>query len=147
MGLMQYNKVSTERAKEEIKKALCVLNCHLSTRTFLVGERVSLADINVCCSLLHAYKLVLDVDFRKEYQNTNRWFVTMVNQPNVKAVIGDFSLCEKMAQFDAKKFGELQGKGQDKKGKDKKQEKKQEKPKQEKKKEEKEEPEDFEEEA
>lgn len=33
----------------------------------------------------------------------------MVNQPQVKAVIGEFSLCVKAAEFDAKKFAEFQG--------------------------------------
>ena len=39
----------------------------------------------------------------------NRWFTTVVNQPNVKKVVGSVALCEKMAQFDAKKFAEFQG--------------------------------------
>lgn len=34
----------------------------------------------------------------------------MINQPQVKAIIGEFKLCEKMAQFDPKKFAEVQGK-------------------------------------
>lgn len=34
----------------------------------------------------------------------------MVNQPQVKSVIGEFKLCEKMAQFDNKKFAEVQSK-------------------------------------
>lgn len=34
----------------------------------------------------------------------------MVNQPQVKAVIGEFKLCDKMAQFDNKKFAEVQSK-------------------------------------
>merc|ERR1711879_519574 len=46
---------------------------------------------------------------RKEYQNVNRWFTTMINQPNVKKVLGAVKLCEKMAQFDAKKYQELHG--------------------------------------
>ena len=46
---------------------------------------------------------------RKPYQNVNRWFTTLINQPQVKAVIGEFKLCEKMAEFDAKKFAEFQG--------------------------------------
>lgn len=41
-----------------MKRALAYLNQHLNTRTFLVGERVSLADITVACSLLWAYKQV-----------------------------------------------------------------------------------------
>ncbi|RXG59839.1 Elongation factor 1-gamma [Armadillidium vulgare] len=55
-------------------------------------------------------KYVLEPSFREPYINTNRWFMTMINQPQVKAVIGDFKLCEKMAQFDGKKFAEMQGK-------------------------------------
>ncbi|KAK3869106.1 hypothetical protein Pcinc_025563 [Petrolisthes cinctipes] len=110
LGIMQFNKGNTERAKEDVKKALAALNSHLLTRTFLVGERVSLADVTVCCTLLHLYQYVLEPAFRKPYQNTNRWFNTMINQPEVKAIIGDFKLCEKMAQFDNKKFAEVQGK-------------------------------------
>merc|ERR1712137_1085033 len=40
MGIMQYNKTATERAKEDIKAALKTLNDHLLTKTFLVGERL-----------------------------------------------------------------------------------------------------------
>ena len=32
-----------------------------------------------------------------------------MNQPQFKAVIGEFKLCEKMAEFDPKKFAEFQG--------------------------------------
>merc|ERR1712018_334095 len=106
---MRYNKQSTEAAKEAIKCALSVLNKHLETRTFLVGECISLADIAVCCNLLQLYTHVLEPTFRAAYQNTNRWFMTLVNQPEFKTVIGEFKLCEKMAQFDSKKYQELHG--------------------------------------
>lgn len=53
---------ATEQAKEDVKKVLAMLNQHLNTRTFLVGERVSLADISVACSMLWLYKQV-------EYRN------------------------------------------------------------------------------
>jgi elongation factor 1-gamma len=130
LGVMQFNKQSTEAAKEAIKAALSILNDHLATRTFLVGERISLADIAVCCNLLQLYQYVLEPAFRQPYQNTNRWFTTLVNQPQFKKVIGDFKFCDKMAVFDAKKFAEVSGKG-DKKQDKPKAEKKQEKPKQE----------------
>ncbi|XP_047099541.1 elongation factor 1-gamma [Schistocerca piceifrons] len=108
IGIMQYNKQATERSKEDVKEALRTLNNHLLTRTFLVGERISLADICVACTLLHLYQYVLDPAFRKPYQNVNRWFNTIINQPQVRAVIGEFKLCEKMAEFDPKKFAEFQ---------------------------------------
>ena len=49
---------NTDRAKEDIKLALGVLNQHLLTRTYLVGERITLADIAVACNLLNLYQLV-----------------------------------------------------------------------------------------
>jgi len=139
LGFMQYNKQNTERAKEDIKAALSVLNTHLQTRTYLVGERISLADISVATYLVQLYRLVLDADLRKPYPHTNRWFETLVHQPQFKAVLGEVTLCDKQAQFDAKKFEELQaargaggGKHSDKahdKKKDDKKEKKADKPK------------------
>merc|ERR1711892_1480641 len=111
MGIMQFNKNATERAKEDIKAALQTLNDHLLTRTFLVGERLTLADIAVACTLLNLYKQVLDPSFRKPFLNVTRWFTTIINQPNAKSVLGSFTLCSKMAEFDSKKFAEFSGKG------------------------------------
>lgn len=137
MGIMQYNKSSTDKAKEDIKVALEALNAHLLTRTFLVGERISLADIAVSCTMLNLFHYVLDPSFRKPYVNVTRWFTTVINQPNVKAVIGEQVLCTKMAEFDAKKFAEFSGKGAKKEEKKKEPKKEEKKPQPEKKKEEK----------
>lgn len=43
---------------------------------------------------------VLEPSFRQPYPNVTRWFVTCVNQPQFKAVLGEVKLCEKMSQFD-----------------------------------------------
>jgi len=102
-GYLPFNKAATEKAKNDIRKVLEVLNNHLATRTFLVGERVTLADIIVVCSLLRLYENVLDAGFRKSFTNTNRWFTTVVNQPNFKAVAGEVKLAEKMAVAEEKK--------------------------------------------
>lgn len=108
LGIMQFNKNATERAKEDVKKAMNALNEHLLNHTYLVGERVTLADIVVACTMLSLYQNVLDAEFRKPFGNVNRWFTTIVNQPQVKKVIGAVAMAEKMAQFDAKKFAETQ---------------------------------------
>jgi elongation factor 1-gamma len=115
MGIMPFNKQASERAQTDLKAALAALNEHLKTKTFLVGERVSLADICCMANLLMPYKWVLDPEFRAGFNNVTRWFLTMVNQPQVKKVVGDFALCAKMAVFDAKKFAEFSGKGAGKK--------------------------------
>lgn len=126
LGFKQYNKQDTEKAQNHLKKCLTLLNDLLESRTFLVGERISLADIALACNMLMLYAQVLDPKFREPYGNVNRWFLTCINQPNFKAVLGDFALCEKMATFDNKRYQELHPK-ENKKGKDPKpkQEKKQ----------------------
>ncbi|KAL4677858.1 hypothetical protein H8959_020532 [Pygathrix nigripes] len=110
LGIMHHNKQATENAKEEVRRILGLLDAHLKTRTFLVGERVTLTDITVVCTLLWLYKQVLEPSFHQAFPNTNRWFLTCINQPQFRAVLGEVKLCEKMAQLDAKKFAETQPK-------------------------------------
>jgi len=136
LGIMQYNKVSFERAREDVRQILTVLNNHLLTRTFLVGERLSLADIVVACNLHRLYTMVLDPAFRQPFGNVTRWFSTIVNQPQFRTVVGETKLCEKAAVVDPKKYQEFQqqqgGAPQGKKKEAKPKEEKKEKPKKEK---------------
>jgi elongation factor 1-gamma len=136
IGIVPYNKQSFEKAKEEMKGVMNVLNTHLATRTFLVGERITLADVTVACTLLHLYSKVMDPAYRKPYTHVNRWFTTIVNQPQFKAINGEPVICDKATEVDHKKFQAQQqqqqsGKGKDNKKEQKKEEKK-EKPKKEK---------------
>lgn len=110
ISILQFNKNNVERAKEDVKRLLTALNTRLLERTYLVGERITLADIVVFADLLNLYEHVLDPAFRAPFTNVNRWFVTILNQPQVKAVVKDFVLCAKPAQFDPKKFAEYQAK-------------------------------------
>ncbi|XP_037499113.1 elongation factor 1-gamma [Rhipicephalus sanguineus] len=131
LGAIQYNKQATERAKEDVKKILSYLNTHLLSKTYLVGERISLADIAVFTALLPLYKLVLEPAFRAPYANVNRWFDTLAHQPEFQAVLGEVQLCQKMAQFDANLYAEIQGKAGKGAAATKKTEKKEAKPKEE----------------
>ncbi|KAH0999783.1 hypothetical protein HUJ04_013557, partial [Dendroctonus ponderosae] len=104
LGIIKNNPSTQEafqRAKNDMKVTLTILNSHLQTRTFLVGERVTLADIVVACNLLNPYRYVMDPDYRRPFANVNRWFSTVINQPQVKAVLGDIVLCEKPANASA----------------------------------------------
>jgi len=96
LEIVPENREATNKAKGDIRKALDILNHHLETRTFLVGERVSLADIVVSMSLYRLYKMVLDPGFRKSWRNLNRWYLTLVHQHEFASVIGEVQLCEKM---------------------------------------------------
>jgi len=106
VSAVQIDKKAVEDSKTELLAQLHILNDFLLTRTFLVGERISLADISVALDLLPAYQHVLEPSTRASLTNVNRWFQTVVNQPHVKEVVGDFHLCESASQFDCNKFKE-----------------------------------------
>jgi len=95
-GKIPENSTATQRAKSDVRKSLDILNKHLQSRTYLVGNRITLADIVVATSVFRLYELVLDASFRKSFVNTNRWYLTVVNQPNVASVVGSVTLCDKM---------------------------------------------------
>ncbi|XP_050538354.1 elongation factor 1-gamma [Daktulosphaira vitifoliae] len=115
LSVAQFNKVTVERAIEDVKGILTYLDKYLLTKTYLVGERISLADITVACSLFQLYQHVMNPEFRKSYINVNRWFDTIVNQPKVVKVIGKFEYCLKSAEFNQKIYSELQSVSGDKK--------------------------------
>ncbi|XP_034951158.1 elongation factor 1-gamma [Chelonus insularis] len=122
LGIMPYNKQTVEHAKEDLAKALTALNTHLLYKTYLVGERITLADISVAMTLLHLYQYVLEPKVREPYQNVNRWFQTIVNQPQAIAVLGNFKLADKALEYDPKKYAQTQG-GKSKKEKEPKEKK------------------------
>lgn len=77
---------------DSTKIAFSRLDTHLLTRTYLVGERITLADITVACCIVGLYMM----DFNKklqQYQNTIRWFTTLINQPQFKTFLDNFSFC------------------------------------------------------
>jgi len=108
MGIMQFNKQNHERAKDELKHILQLLNNYLRTRTYLVGERITLADIAVACDLLLLFQWIIEPSLREPYPTVTRWFLTLIHQKEFQAVLGnDYKLCEKTAQFDAKKYADI----------------------------------------
>lgn len=110
LGILPYNKNAVERAREDVTRSLNVLNQHLLNQTFLVGERLTLADIIVFTNLLSLYENVLEPSVRSEYVNVNRWFTTVLNQPQVLKVVPNFKLAVKAIEFDPKKYAEFQAK-------------------------------------
>jgi len=127
LGIVAPNKNHVNDAKANLKDYFTQLNAMLANQTFMVGERITYADITCALTLRSAYENVFTPEWRAPFPHVNRWFMTVVNQPGVKSVIGDVKLCVKEAQFDAKKFAEVSGKG----GKDNKKAAKKDQPKKE----------------
>ncbi|XP_049802310.1 alanine--tRNA ligase, cytoplasmic isoform X2 [Schistocerca nitens] len=85
------------QAKKETEKIFEYLNKIFLKKTFLVGERLTLADISVFCAILSLYRHVLEPANQKKFVNVTRWFKTILHQPVVTDVIGPFEFCEKIA--------------------------------------------------
>ncbi|KAG0295459.1 Elongation factor 1-gamma 1, partial [Dissophora globulifera] len=98
-----YNKFTETTAIEKVKNQLSVLDQYLIRKTYLVGERITLADISCATSLFLGFKNVFDTAFRKDYPALTRWFTTVINQTNFKAVTNDFVLCETAVKYVASK--------------------------------------------
>jgi elongation factor 1-gamma len=111
--------VAIEQAKHELNALLQHFDKFLLTHTFIVGERLTIADVNIALNLLSAFTSVLDSKARNQLINVTRWFTTVVNQKLVKEVVGEAKLAEHVATFNldtykkhaesAKKNGELFG--------------------------------------
>jgi len=54
---------------------------HLYVNTYLVGERLTLADLFVTGLLTHGFKFFFDKKWREENPNVSRWYETIYNQP------------------------------------------------------------------
>ncbi|PAV60398.1 hypothetical protein WR25_23736 [Diploscapter pachys] len=112
--------------REELFAQLKQFNQLLLDRTYLVGERLSIADVCVAVDLIPAFQHVLVDNKRKEYQNVTRWFRTIIAQKDVHQVVGDVQLAKEVAKFCKNKYDQLQSqhaakpsKQQDKKKEDK----------------------------
>lgn len=117
-GYMPFNAAATAKAKQDLAKALEVLNTHLLHRTYLVGDKITLADITVASALVYPFKMLLDAGFRKPFGNVERWFCTCINQAEFKAVVGDVPLCKKALQAEGDNSAPAAAKGGKKKGGD-----------------------------
>lgn len=70
------------------RRVLQCLDAHVSTRTFLVGQRISLADIFVAVEMRPLFKNE-KLCSRSEYRHAIRWANTMFHQPNFESFFGN----------------------------------------------------------
>ena len=100
-GIWPYSKDKEAAAQAAVKKALSALDAVLASRTYLVGDHVTLADVVGACNLWLGFTKLFDASYRASVPNVSRWFDTLVHQPAFAKVLGDVSLAEKAAVYDA----------------------------------------------
>lgn len=120
LGYAPYNKQQADFAFTQLEKALTALESVLKTRTFLVGERITLADITVASMLRFAFLYVVDSKLRAAFPHTVRYYKSVAHNHVISKVFGEINYLDTFKLNPPKK---------DDKKSEKKQEKKQEKPK------------------
>lgn len=98
IGRAPYVKSKVAKSRAQALKAVQVFEDHLHPRTFLVGERVTLADLFAASIFARAFQYVLDKRWREEHQNVTRWFHTVYNVPYYTAVAGELVLTEEIVE-------------------------------------------------
>ncbi|KAL0013091.1 hypothetical protein SO802_000160 [Lithocarpus litseifolius] len=91
-----------EQAITSLKRALDALNAHLASNTFLVGHSVTLADIITTCNLYLGFAYLMTKSFTSEFPHVERYFWTMVNQPNFKKIMGEVKQAESVVPITKK---------------------------------------------
>ncbi|XAR56289.1 hypothetical protein NMG60_11036715 [Bertholletia excelsa] len=96
MGRIVYLPPAEEATISALKRALGALNTYLASNTFLVGHAVTLADIVMTCNLYLGFTQLMTKSFTSEFPHVERYFWTMVNQPNFRKIIGEVKQTEKV---------------------------------------------------
>jgi elongation factor 1-gamma len=84
---------------ERQERGLAAANSYLETHTFLVGERLTLADLYLATSTFIASAVTLDVTQRAKYYNVVRHCETVLNQPKIQQFWPPIEYLEKALQF------------------------------------------------
>ncbi|KAJ4809376.1 Elongation factor 1-gamma 1 [Rhynchospora pubera] len=98
-----FNAAMEEFAINYFKRSLGALNTHLANNTYLVGQSVTLADIVMTCNLYMGFSSIMTKAFTSEFPHVERYFWTMVNQPNFKKVIGEVKQAEAVPAVQSQK--------------------------------------------
>jgi len=95
IGRDPYNKKSVDDAQKRALDAVKVLEDHLLVNTYLVGERLTLADLFTVSLISRGFQYFFDKEWRSNNPNVSRWYETVYNQPIYSEVAEKFELIEK----------------------------------------------------
>ncbi|KAJ9478878.1 Elongation factor 1-gamma 2 [Pseudozyma hubeiensis] len=103
LNVIPYNKAAEQRLWDVLDRAFTFVEAELKKKTFLVGHRVTLADLTLTSDLGFIFGRVGGVNFRSKYPNTVRYFNTVTKQPTAMKAYSTLTLAEDNIKFVAPK--------------------------------------------
>ncbi|RYP07999.1 hypothetical protein DL764_002145 [Monosporascus ibericus] len=97
LGWDPYNKKAVDDAAKASEKAFSVVEEHLLHNTYLVGERITLADLFAASIASRGFQFFFDKEWRAKHPNVARWYETVYNQPIYAEAAAPFELLDKPA--------------------------------------------------
>ena len=103
IGRDAYHKKNVDEAQKATLKAVSVLEQHLRVNTFLVGDRITLADLFAASIFARGFQYVFDKQWRSEHPNVTRWYATVYHQSIYSAVAGEFNFIDEAVKYEPPK--------------------------------------------
>ena len=133
-GWKNYCKESYDKANNKVKEFMKVLEAHMKDKEFVMGNKLTLADVNLFRELKYFFQLVFPKGLRdKLFPNVTKWFQKMADTDEVKKAYGKILLCNQPMKPFVKEEKKEEKKKEVKKKEEKEEEKKEEPPKEKKK--------------
>lgn len=95
LGFYELNAQEAQRAATDIMQQIQVLDSHLAGRQYIVGNEITLADLEMFFPLRFYMQLVFNQETRSMMPNVVSWFTNMMQNPNIVRAYGRTVLCEK----------------------------------------------------
>jgi elongation factor 1-gamma len=95
VGRDPYNKKHVDDSLKATNAKTKVMEDHLTVNTYLVGERLTLADLFSASILGRGFQYIFDKEWRSQNPSVTRWYETVCNQSIWTDVVGKPTFIEK----------------------------------------------------
>lgn len=99
IGRDPYNKKNVDDSAKKAEAAIAVVEKHLLTNTYLVGERITLSDLFAAGIVSRGFEFVYGKEWRDSHPNVTRWYSTVYNQPIYSAVVDKLNFIDEAVKY------------------------------------------------
>jgi elongation factor 1-gamma len=99
IGALPYNKKQVSDNTEALDLIASVFESRLSEFTYLVGERLTLADLFAASTTFRAFQYLWGAEWRAQHPSITRWFSTVISHPILAPAFADFQFIENPVEY------------------------------------------------